>query len=208
MPDSEPTRQRESLSTSRSLLVRIRDRDSAAWNRLVELYTPLVYYWCRALEVCEQDIADVVQDVFQSLARKIGDFRKQRPSDTFRGWLRVVTRNKVIDHFRRQGRQPPGIGGTEAQHFLSQFPDSLSSIGSAAEENIERRHHRELLARALEMIRTEFAENTWRAFWLTVVNSRNATEVGAELGMKPGTVRVAKSRVLHRLRLELGELFD
>jgi DNA-binding CsgD family transcriptional regulator len=35
---------------------------------------------------------------------------------------------------------------------------------------------------------------------------KTAQEVARELSMQPGTVRVAKSRVLHRLRKELGEL--
>jgi RNA polymerase sigma-70 factor (ECF subfamily) len=51
----------------------------------------------------------------------------------------------------------------------------------------------------------EFEERTWQAFWRTAVDGRSAADVGAELGMTPGAVRVAKSRVLHRLREELGD---
>ena len=59
---------------------------------------------------------------------------------------------------------------------------------------------------AIEMIRKDFKEQTWQAFWRVVVNGRSAQEVGAELGMRPGTVRVAKSRVLKRLREQLGDV--
>lgn len=208
MPDSESNRRRESSSTSRSLLVRIKDRDSEAWNRLVDLYAPLVYHWCRAMDVSEQDVADIVQDVFQSLTRKIADFRKERPEDTFRGWLRVVTRNKVYDHFRRLGRQPSSTGGTDAQTRMAEFPDTLTAADDGSIEERDLGFNHLLFTRALELIRGEFADNAWQSFWQTVVNGRTATEVGEELGMKPGTVRVAKSRVLHRLRIELGDLFD
>jgi RNA polymerase sigma-70 factor (ECF subfamily) len=64
------------------------------------------------------------------------------------------------------------------------------------------------LIRALESIRGEFHENTWRAFWGVVVEGRAAADVGADLDMRPGTVRVSKSRVLLRLRKELGDLAE
>jgi RNA polymerase sigma-70 factor (ECF subfamily) len=63
----------------------------------------------------------------------------------------------------------------------------------------------EVLGRALELIRGEFHERTWQAFWRTVVEGKAANDVAAELDMQPGAVRVSKSRVLCRLRRELGE---
>src|SRR3954467_15472366 len=99
--------------TSRSLLERVRADDAAAWDRLVALYAPLVLHWCRRWDLQDQDSADVFQEVFQAVARHIADFRKDNEGDTFRGWLRTITRNKVRDHFRRAGRQPCGAGGTD-----------------------------------------------------------------------------------------------
>ena len=61
------------------------------------------------------------------------------------------------------------------------------------------------MGRALALIRGEFEERTWGAFWRTAVEGRAAKDVGAELGLSAGAVRVAKSRVLHRLREELGD---
>jgi RNA polymerase sigma-70 factor (ECF subfamily) len=62
-----------------------------------------------------------------------------------------------------------------------------------------------VMQRALTAIRCEFQERTWQAFWGVVVEGRSAAEVGAGLQMQPGHVRVAKSRVLQRLRQELGD---
>jgi RNA polymerase sigma-70 factor (ECF subfamily) len=201
----------EKGSTSRSLLVRLRDDDPAAWERLVTLYSPLVYYWCGKMNLPEQDMADVFQEVFQSVATHINDFRKDRPGDTFRGWLRTITRSKVYDHYRRQTRQPNAAGGTEAQIRFSQMPADDSSDETPSDstnESSEEEIYNDLFLRALNLIRDNFAEHTWQAFWRVVVDGRTPNEVAEELEMRPGTVRVAKSRVLHRLRKELGELLD
>jgi RNA polymerase sigma-70 factor (ECF subfamily) len=45
-----------------------------------------------------------------------------------------------------------------------------------------------------------------RAFWRTAVDGQSAAETAAELGMSVPAVRMAKSRVLHRLRQEMGDL--
>ena len=65
-----------------------------------------------------------------------------------------------------------------------------------------------LFARALNLIRAEFQESTWEAFWRTTVEDQPAKDVAADLGISPGAVRVAKCRVLQRLREELGDLME
>ncbi|HJT78637.1 MAG TPA: sigma-70 family RNA polymerase sigma factor [Gemmataceae bacterium] len=188
-------------ATSRSLLDRARADDAAAWDRLVGLYAPLVLHWCRRWGLREEDAADVFQEVFQAVATHLAGFRKEAPGDTFRGWLRTITHNKVRDHFRRRGREPGGVGGSEAQRRLAQIP-APPEEESADDERAEQG----LFHRALELIRGEFEERTWQAFWRTAVEGGAAHDVAAELGMSPGAVRVAKSRVLQRLREELGDL--
>src|SRR5262249_21935918 len=94
---SEPTSRGErpglSAPTSRSLLERIKANDDAAWDRLIRLYAPLVYRWCRRWDLPEQEIGDVLQEVFQAVATHISGFRREREGDTFRGWLRTIARN-------------------------------------------------------------------------------------------------------------------
>ncbi len=193
-------------STSQSLLSRLRKDDAQAWDRLVRLYSPLVYYWCRQQRLSDQEIPDVVQEVFRSVATNIERFRKDRPRDTFRGWLRTITRSKVVDFYRRQNRQPQAAGGSVAHLQFSQVPDvePQDDEDEAAEQQV---HHR-LFLQALELIQEDFQERTWQAFWRVVVDGQSPKDVAEELSMQPGGVRVAKSRVLQRLRQELGDLLD
>nr|MCU0721307.1 hypothetical protein [Pirellula sp.] len=64
------------------------------------------------------------------------------------------------------------------------------------------------LCQALANVRVNFSEQSWKAFWMVVVDGRETMDVAKDLGMQPGAVRVAKSRVLKRLRLELGDFID
>ena len=191
-------------STSRSLLERLRADETDAWDRLVELYAPLVLYWCRRSPLNDQDAADVFQEVFQTVATRIQDFRKREQGDSFRGWLRTITRSKIVDHHRRGKRQPRGVGGSSVQRRWNEVEAHEPQEDSADDRVVMS----DLLRSALERIREHFRETTWRAFWGTAIDGRPHRDVAEELGLSPGAARVAKSRVLQRLRAELGELTD
>jgi RNA polymerase sigma-70 factor (ECF subfamily) len=191
-------------SASSSLLLRLRANDPAAWDRLVALYAPLVLHWCRRWDLQDPDAADVLQEVLQAVATHLDGFRRDKPGDTFRGWLRTITHNKVRDHFRRLGREPGGAGGTEAQKRLAELPAPSSE--EVTEDSAEAGARRELFHRALGLIRGRFEERTWQAFWRTAVEGQATRDVAADLHMTPGAVRVARCRVLQRLREELGDL--
>jgi len=210
-----PTDSQDARRTSQSLILQVKENDPEAWERLVRLYSPLVFFWCRESGLPQADLHDVFQDVFHTLARNIKKFRPIE-NGTFRGWLRTLTRNKLADHYRKLGREPKPAGGTEALRYLEQFPStappfSTSSLNGSTQNGApeeEQVIQHALLRQALENVRDHFAEQTWNAFWKVVIDGREASDVAKDLGMRPGTVRVAKSRVLKRLRLELGDCLD
>ena len=107
-------------SLSSSLLTRLQCRDGDAFQRLVELYGPVVYGWCRRRGLQPADAADLGQEVFASVAQRIADFRRDRPSDSFRAWLWGIARHKLLDHWRGRERRPVAVGGSEAQAQLAQ----------------------------------------------------------------------------------------
>jgi len=55
----------------------------------------------------------------------------------------------------------------------------------------------------MDRVKGEFQENTWRAFWLTAVESVPVADAAKQLRMSPGAIYVAKSRVLARLKDEV-----
>lgn len=188
-----------SSGTSRSLISGLRRQDAAAWERLVRWYSPLVLHWLLRWNVPSRDAADVLQEVYRAVARSVVGFRKVRPEDTFRGWLRSIALNKVRDHFRRTEFDPLAVGGTDALLHLRELPaDDSNEVEDDPAWN-------GVLRQALDTVRTEFEQTTWLAFWKTVVDGRTASDVGGELNLSSGAVRVAKCRVLQRLREELGD---
>jgi len=188
-------------STSSSLLDRVRARDAVAWQRLSDVYGPLVYYWCRTGGLSPEDSADVVQEVFRSVATGIDAFRIDRPGDSFRGWLRVIARNKMHDWFRRRKGEVVAAGGSTAHDRLQEVPDDLLDAESSPETEGQG-----IVRRAMELIRLEFEEGTWQAFWQTTVEGRSPADVATALGLSKLSVYQAKSRVLKRVRRELEGL--
>jgi RNA polymerase sigma-70 factor (ECF subfamily) len=188
-------------STSLTLLQRIRERDQEAWRRLLHLYAPLVASWCASKGIRDQDADDVQQEVFRAVATSLDNFRRDRPGDTFRGWLRGITRNKLTDHFRSRQTRPEARGGTDAHQLLQQVPEAELHEDSDQELS-------GLYRRALELVRCEFEDRTWTAFWRAAVECQDVTDIAADLGVTPAAVRKAKSRVLHRLRQEIGDVID
>jgi RNA polymerase sigma-70 factor (ECF subfamily) len=191
-----------SISISSTLLERLRAHDAEAWQRLADLYGPLVYHWCRRSGLRTPDAADVFQEVFAAVSGTIAAFRRGVASDTFRGWLWTITRNKIRDHFRAQDHQVEAVGGTDAQIRLADLPEDCTD--SSTDE--DRRELGGLFQRALTIVQSEFEDHTWNAFWRIAVEERQTADVAAELGMSVNAVRQAKSRVLRRLRVELGDL--
>lgn len=182
-------------STSLSLLERLRQPlEQGAWQRFVDLYTPLLLAYARRLGLPAQDAADLVQEVLLILVRQLPRFVHDG-QHSFRGWLRTVARNCWLNHCRRRRLVPLDTNDEPAS------PDS-------AEEFIEREYLHSLARRALKLMQTDFEPTTWKACWETAVEGRSAAEVAAELGITPGAVYVARSRVLARLRQELQGLME
>jgi RNA polymerase sigma-70 factor (ECF subfamily) len=192
--------QKPDQSTSLNLLERARRRDPQAWDRLVQLYRPLVLFWCRRAGLHGPDAEDVAQEVFAAVAGGLERFHRDQPGDTFRGWLRGITRHQVLLYHRRQHQEPPAEGGSGCDQ-LEQVADPLA--GADAEEQAE---VSQVYQRALEQVRGDFEERTWQAFCRTVLDGRSPASLAAELGMTAPAIRQAKARVLRRLKEEVGDL--
>jgi RNA polymerase sigma-70 factor (ECF subfamily) len=190
-------------NTCSTLLVRMKAKDPEAWRRFVHLYGPLVYHWCRRFGLQETEAADVGQDVFRTVSESIGGFRHGGKGDSFRGWLRTVTRTRAIDYHRRQAKEANAVGGSEAQIMLQQVPEALLDPDTSDEDE------RQILVRRVSdlVLETCKPENR-QAFLRVVVAGEQPADVAADLGITVNAVYLAKSHILRRIREEIAQLVD
>lgn len=193
MDDGQPT--------SPTLLERARASDTQAWSRLVFLYEPLVRHWCTRWGQQGADTDDLVQEIFAAVVGGLAAFRRDRPGDTFRGWLRGIARHKRNDLLRRRQYSPAAPGGTDANVRLEQVPDPDAETDADPLEQMSGLYHR-----ALSLVRGEFEDRTWQAFSRVAVDGLAVDSVAREFGISSAAVRQAKSRVLRRLKEEVGDL--
>lgn len=184
--------------TRASLLLRVRNvNDDAAWSQFVEIYTPLVFRYCRGRGLQDQDAADVAQESMRAVAKAIAKFDYDPKRGKFRNWLLTVVQSKLLDFVVQQQRQPALASETSLRWKIDN--DSLN----AGESVWEADYYRAILNWAAERIRGEFQVSTWQAFWQTTIDERDGKEVAASLGLSVGAVYVAKSRVIARLKEEI-----
>ena len=186
-------------STSVSLLRRLRQpNQEAAWQRFVDLYAPLIFFWGRGQGLNATDASDLVQEVLTTLVTKLPEFEYD-PTQRFRGWLRTITVNKARDFHRRNSIRPN-----------SGHEETIQEITAVNDVDLfdEAEYRSFLVNRVLAIMKTEFPENSWRACWDLVVEGRSGAEIASELGISESAVYVAKCRIMKRLRDELDGLLQ
>ena len=198
MPDIGFSTHSTESSTSHSLLRRVKRNDAEAWQRLIDLYTPLVCYWCRRANLSQDDTEEVSQETFRAVHAGIGNFKHERPSDTFRGWLRTIVRSKIASLFEKRNKTPDAAGGTEALRWLEQLPE--------AHDDDETSVINSLYQRAMQLIEDKFEPRTWQAFMFVVIDGLSTDVAGERLGMSAAAVRNARYKVLRELKMQLGDV--
>jgi RNA polymerase sigma factor (sigma-70 family) len=189
----------ESPLTRASLLVQIRDgANHAAWREFVNLYGPVVYGFARTRGLQDADAADLMQDVLRSVSAAIGRLDYDRTQGTFRGWLFTITRNKILNFLAARRIRAQAAGDSGTRRLLDSQPDDRDSA-----DTWEMEYQRRLASLAMKRIRDEFQEKSWQAFWQTAVEGKAASDVSKQIGLSPGAIYVAKSRVLARLKQEV-----
>ena len=191
----------ETFATSLSLLDRATKRETDAWNRLVRIYSPLVYHWAiKESHLSPEDAADIVQAVFVAVSRGLEGFRHDQPGGTFRGWLRVITRNKIRDLVRRRQRDVAPVGGSTFHERIQELPE--------VDEELPASERVLILREVLQLIQADFKPTTWSIFERSVLKEHSTADIASDLGMTEFAVRQACYRVRRRLKAEMTGLME
>jgi RNA polymerase sigma factor (sigma-70 family) len=185
------------LTTSRTLLERLRNpHDPHAWRGWLHVYEPWLRDWLGRHHFQPADTDDLLQNILVVVSRKLSTFVHNGQAGAFRAWLRNILVREVRSFWRQH--QPADVS--------SDWLDRLEDGSSEQSRQWDREHDQQVLRRLLATIQADFEPASWEVFRLLVLEDRPAAEVAQRTGMKPNAIYVVKSRILQRLRQEVGGL--
>jgi RNA polymerase sigma-70 factor (ECF subfamily) len=180
-------------SLDQPLVSRCLDGDEGAWEDLVRQHTRQVYGLCFRFTNSAQEAQDLTQDVFLRVFKTIKTFRSAEGS--FHTWLARVTRNLLIDHYRRT-RQERVTDSIEEQ--LPTLEEAGGTAAARPDQVLAGREAREILQATLQKLSPDLRE----AVILRDLQEMEYREIAEVLDIPEGTV---KSRI-NRGRAELARL--
>jgi RNA polymerase sigma factor (sigma-70 family) len=195
-------------STRASFLDQLKDpNDQHAWTAFVQLYKPAIDRWCRQW-LQDADADDVCARVLAKVWDKIRGFHYD-PARRFRGWLRQLVRNEVLDHLRALARRPGalGSGNADVQKALEQV-EADSDRPEADPDLAELEAMQDRLCQAMQHAQKRAEAHTWQAWLLTVQRGLPTREVADLLGMSVASVYKAKQRINEMIRAEFTDGTD
>lgn len=162
----------------------------------MNVYSPLLYDFCRARGLQSSDAADVTQEVLVRVAKAVRSFEYDPSKGLFRDWLARI----VINEIRRFGKKRSD--SMEAAESLGQ--EDAGQLESVWNE----RFHQHIFSEALIRCQPHFSEETWKMFQRSWIDKLEPEQVARELQISVDQIYVARSRVLKRLRSEVAVLAD
>src|SRR3954452_20315137 len=181
------------LDPDSSLVSRCLRGDETAWEDLVRLHTRKVYALCYRFTGSASEAQDLTQEVFLRVFRTVKTFRSTEGS--FATWLSRVTRNLLIDHYRRT-RQDRVTDSIEEQLPVMQETGGAASV--RPDHAVAGREFSEILQATLKKLSPDLRE----AVILRDLQEMEYRETAEVLQIPEGTV---KSRI-NRGRAELARL--
>ena len=183
-----------------ALVRRCLDGDATAWTELVAAQQRRVYALCYRFTASSHDAEDLTQDVFIKLYGNLATFDPAKGS--FQTWITTLTRNLLVDHYRR-GRQQRVTDSMDAgweQGSDASRADPIVDQRSTPFQQAVRNQLEEMVQHALAKVSPELRE----AVILRDLQDMDYKEIAEVLAIPQGTV---KSRI-SRGRAELARLLE
>ena len=175
--------------------------DATAWEEIVRLHSRRIYNLCYRFTSSPDDAQDLTQDVFIKIYRTLGSYDVEKGA--FTTWLTTLTRNLLVDHFRRsrQARLTDSIdaGLREEEDSLS-LSDRLPDSAPSPDDRLASKETQKMVQQALARLSPDLRE----ALILRDLQDLDYKEIAQVLRVPEGTV---KSRI-NRGRMELARLLS
>lgn len=188
-----------SPETRSSLIARLPNLgDQDAWREFVELYEPFIYRQARRFGLQDADASEAVQDVLIAVSSAVRRFEVDSHRGKFRTWLYAIGRNICLQRLAKLRTCEKAA----SQALIGELAETPERESKTLRDALRRR----VFLWVAGQVRTEFEANTWQAFWATAVENHAIQQTAKQLGMSVGSVYIARSRVMARLRSRVQEL--
>ena len=183
------------LATRSSMIrdLKLEEVSQERWREFELIYKPLLLFWMRKKNVPTSAEDEILQECWISAFKAISKFERDADKGSFRGWLRTICRNKIADYFRSL---PKDQGVPQEVLNAIVTPEQKDADEIEGEEQALR----DIEARALEVVRSKTNEQTWKMFWMTAIERVPTEDVAQQFNVSKAGVRMAKQRVLNRLK--------
>ena len=175
--------------------------DAVAWEEIVQRYNRRIYNICYRFAGSADDAQDLTQEVFIKMYRTLSSYDAGRAA--FMTWLTTITRNLLVDHFRKtkQERMTESLDAASSEHEDAMpLSDKIPDKAAPPDARIQTRQAGEKVHQALQKLSPELRE----AVILRDLQDMDYREIAAVLKVPEGTV---KSRI-NRGRAELARLLQ
>jgi RNA polymerase sigma factor (sigma-70 family) len=175
--------------------------DAAAWEEIVQRHHRRIYNICYRFAGAPDDAQDLTQEVFIKMYRTLNTYDARKGA--FMTWVTTITRNLLVDHFRRSkgDRLTDSLDSPQSEHEDAQpLSEQIADRAPPPDAHVQSRETREMVHQALQKLSPELRE----AVILRDLQDMDYREIATALKVPEGTV---KSRI-NRGRAELARFLQ
>ena len=196
------------VTTQSSLVERLKHwSDNQSWQDFYRLYSRLIYTAASHAGLSDAESQEVVQETLISVANKIGAFSYDPGRGSFKTWLLIVTRWRILKQFNKRELERQHAAKSVAILVNQPFPQHLSTPADGSLEEVwEEEWRRSLYDEAVAQVKRKVSPSQFQLFDLGVTQEWSAKEIARKFGINITKVYMAKHRVSRLIEKEVRRL--
>ena len=191
----------DSIQTRWTLIARLKDLDDQeSWRVFFDTYGGLIYGVAIKSGLSHAEAQDVVQETVISVSKNMKSFKADPAVGSFKSWLLTLTRWRIVDQFRRRGRElhpsPAASPQSETRFEETSFEARIADPAANVLDRIwEEEWERHVIAAALEKVKQQVSARHYQVFYVLAIKQVPPAKVAATLGLPVDQVYLIKHRL-------------